>query len=216
VSGLSNATGRPARLSELSDEALMDRVAGADQEALSELYDRYQAVMYGLATRITTDVALAQDAVQEAFLGAWRNAGAYAAGRASVRTWLLSITHHRAIDLLRRRRATTTLPDAEQAAGERFSVPDVWPEVARALDAEAVRGAIARLSREQREAIEMAYFGGLTQAEIADRTGAPLGTVKSRVRLGLLQLRRQLTELEPSADEVSVAAEIAVGSETER
>ncbi|HUR15675.1 MAG TPA: sigma-70 family RNA polymerase sigma factor [Candidatus Limnocylindrales bacterium] len=175
-----------------SDEELIERLAAtADEVALSELYDRYQAPMYGLAMRITRDAALAQDAVQEAFVGVWRNADRYAAGRASVRTWILSITHHRAIDVLRRRRPTTTLPDTE-TVDEALRSPDVWPEVVRALDGDAVRTAIDGLPQIQRQAIEMAYFEGLTQVEIAERTGAPLGTVKSRVRLGLQTMRRSL------------------------
>jgi RNA polymerase sigma-70 factor (ECF subfamily) len=177
-----------------TDEALIQRLAAdADEDALSELYDRYQALMYGIAMRITNDAALAQDAVQEAFVGVWRNSAKYVSGRASVRTWILSITHHRAIDIVRRRRATTTLPETDTVDAA-LTVPDVWPEVARAFDGEAVRGAIGGLPQIQREAIELAYFEGLTQVENASRTGAPLGTVKSRVRLGLQQLRRQLEE----------------------
>jgi RNA polymerase sigma-70 factor, ECF subfamily len=177
-----------------SDEALLQRLAGsADEHALSELYDRYQAVMYGLAMRITNDAGLAQDAVQEAFVGVWRNAARYEGSRASVRTWMLSITHHRAVDVVRRRKATTVLPEME-GAEESLRVPDVWPEVVRATDADAVRAAVAELPDVQRQAIELAYFGGLTQVEIAARTDAPLGTVKSRVRLGLLQMRRLLED----------------------
>ena len=185
-----------ASMESATDEALLESLASdADQAALSELYDRYQAVMYGLAMRITNDAALAQDAVQEAFVGVWRNAARYTAGRASVRTWMLSITHHRAIDVVRRRRPTTSLPETDaMATDEALTVPDVWPEVARAFDGDAVRGAIAQIPPIQREAIELAYFEGLTQVEIAERTGAPLGTVKSRVRLGLQQMRRHLEE----------------------
>jgi RNA polymerase sigma-70 factor (ECF subfamily) len=175
-----------------SDEALIARLAaGADEEALSELYDRYQAQMYGLALRITRDAGSAQDAVQEAFVGVWRNAARFTAGRASARTWILSITHHRSIDLVRRRRNTTTIPE-DDAPGAAFTVPDLWPEVSRALDADAIRGALETLPDAQRQAIELAYFDGLSQTEIAERTGAPLGTVKSRVRLAMVQLRREL------------------------
>ena len=176
----------------VSDEALLQRLArGTDEQALSELYDRYQAMMYGLALRITRDTALAQDAVQEAFVGVWRNASRYSEGKASVRTWILSITHHRSIDLIRRRRATAAIPE-DEAPGDAFTAPDVWPEVVRAVDADAVRGALQTLPELQRQAIVLAYFDGLTQTEISERTGAPLGTVKSRVRLGLIQLRREL------------------------
>jgi RNA polymerase sigma-70 factor, ECF subfamily len=175
----------------LDDEALLDRAARGDQGALGMLYDRYQGLMYGLASRITGDSALAQDVVQEAFVGIWRNAARFSADRASARTWMLSITHHRAVDAVRRRRPVSELPDPE-VPPESMVVPDVWPEVNRRLDAASVRAAVSTLSDVQREAIELAYFGGLTQPEIAERTGAPLGTVKSRVRLGLLQLRAAL------------------------
>lgn len=177
-----------------SDEALIERLATtADERALSELYDRYQALMYGLAMRITNDAALAQDAVQEAFVGIWRNAGRYSTARAPVRSWLLSITHHRAIDLMRRRRPASPLPEDEVAVAA-LIVPDIWPEIARVVDADAVRKAMAMLPEPQRQAIQLAYFEGLTQLEIADRTGSPLGTIKSRVRLGLLTLRRELED----------------------
>jgi RNA polymerase sigma-70 factor (ECF subfamily) len=147
---------------------------------------------YSIALRITTDAALAEDVVQDAFLGAWRNAGRYVAGRGSVKTWLLSIVHHRAIDAVRRRRPTAELPERHDAPPAALTIPDIWPEVAGRLDAEHVQGALAALSQVQREALELAYFGGLTQQEIADRTGTPLGTVKSRMRLGLLAMRRTL------------------------
>jgi RNA polymerase sigma-70 factor, ECF subfamily len=175
-----------------SDEVLVRRVAiDGDQDALSLLFDRYQAQMYGLAMRITNDAPTAQDAVQEAFVGVWRNASKYLESRASVRTWMLSITHHRSIDLVRRRRSNVPLPEGDVTDAS-LRAPDVWPEVARAADARAVRAAIGGLSNEQRQAIELAYFEGLTQIEIATRVGAPLGTIKSRVRLGLMQLRRTL------------------------
>lgn len=196
MSGLATRVAADNAYSEAaSDEVLIRRVAvDGDQDALSLLFDRYQAQMYGLAMRITNDAAMAQDAVQEAFVGVWRNASRYIDTRASVRTWMLSITHHRAIDLVRRRRSNVPLPDTESADAS-LTAPDVWPEVARAADADAVRAAMSRLSDEQREAIELAYFAGLTQTEIAARVGAPLGTVKSRVRLGLIQLRRMLEDI---------------------
>jgi len=186
-----------AALAGVSDEELLERLAAtADEAALSELYDRYQASMYGLAMRITNDSGMAQDAMQEAFVGIWRNASRYAAGRASVRTWMLSITHHRAVDLIRRRRPASPLPETEGATlvAEAFWAPDVWPEVARAADARAVRTAMESLPDAQREVIELAYFQGLTQLEIAERTQAPLGTIKSRCRLALASLRRALEE----------------------
>jgi RNA polymerase sigma-70 factor, ECF subfamily len=182
------------RAAEPSDEALLERLAaGPDERALSDLYDRYQAQMYGLAMRITRDPALAQDAVQEAFVGVWRNAARYATGRSTVRTWMLSIAHHRAIDIVRRRRPTSALPETDAGPSEpALTAPDVWREVAQTLDRDSITAAMATLPDAQREAIQLAYFEGLTQVEIAARTATPLGTVKSRVRLGLLAMRRVL------------------------
>jgi RNA polymerase sigma factor (sigma-70 family) len=175
-----------------ADRDVLERVAAGELDALEELYDRYRTMAYSIALRITTDAALAEDVVQDAFLGAWRNANRYLEGRGSVKTWLLSIVHHRAVDAVRRRRPTTELPDRESTPPTALTIPDIWPEVAGRLDRDTVRGALAGLSEPQREALELAYFGGLTQQEIAARTGAPLGTVKSRMRLGLLAMRRVL------------------------
>src|SRR3954466_225854 len=188
---------RTATVSDDADRAVMERLANGELDALEDLYDRYKTMAYSIAYRITNDATLAEDVVQEAFLGAWRNAARYVEGRGSVKTWLLSIVHHRAIDAVRRRRPTTELPDLELPPTDSLIVPDVWSEVAVGLDAATVQGALAVLSDVQREAIELAYFGGLTQQEIAQRTGTPLGTVKSRMRLGLLAMRRKL-EGEPS------------------
>ncbi len=171
---------------------MLSRVANGQLDALEELYDRYRTMAYSIALRITSDAALAEDVVQDAFLGAWRNAGRYVAGRGSVKTWLLSIVHHRAVDAIRRRRPTTELPERDDTPPTALTIPDIWPEVAGKLDAEEVQGALATLSDVQREALELAYFGGLTQQEIATRTGTPLGTVKSRMRLGLLAMRRSI------------------------
>ena len=176
-----------------ADRAVLARIANGELDALEELYDRYKTMAYSIAYRITNDVTLAEDVVQDAFLGAWRNAARYLEGRGSVKTWLLSIVHHRAIDAIRRRRPTTQLPEREEVPPASLTLPDVWTEVSASLDAEVVRGALAVLSDVQREAIELAYFGGLTQQEIAARTGTPLGTIKSRMRLGLLAMRRSLT-----------------------
>jgi RNA polymerase sigma-70 factor (ECF subfamily) len=175
-----------------ADRDVLGRIAAGELDALEELYGRYRTMAFSIALRITTDAALAEDVVQDAFLGAWRNANRYLEGRGSVRTWLLAIVHHRAVDAVRRRRPTTELPDREAVPPEPLTIPDIWPEVAGRLDRESVRQALGVLSDAQREALELAYFGGLTQQEIAARTGAPLGTVKSRMRLGLLAMRRAL------------------------
>ena len=190
---VSAAPGRTTTPADDLDREVLGRVATGQLEALEELYDRYRTMAFSIALRITTDASLAEDVVQDAFLGAWRNAGRYAETRASVRTWLLAIVHHRAIDAVRRRRPTSELPEFDEAPPRQLTVPDVWGEVSGRLDGIAVRQALATLSDVQREALELAYFGGLTQQEIAARTGTPLGTVKSRMRLGLLALRRVLS-----------------------
>jgi RNA polymerase sigma factor (sigma-70 family) len=176
-----------------ADRAVLVRLADGELDALEDLYDRYKTMAYSIAYRITNDASLAEDVVQEAFLGVWRNASRYVEGRGSVKTWLLAIVHHRAIDAVRRRRPTSELPEtADTAVPAALTLPDVWAEVSAGLDADTVRAAVRSLSDVQREAIELAYFGGLTQQEIAAQTDTPLGTVKSRMRLGLLAMRRSL------------------------
>ena len=175
-----------------TDEQLLARVAALDPTAIEALYERYKNMAFALASRITGDQTLAEDVVQDAFLGVWRHAPQYAAERSSARTWMMSIVHHRAIDAVRRRRPVATLEVDDPSPAPALVVDDAWREVAGRLDRVAVVAAMATLSDVQREAIELAYFGGLTQLEIAARTGAPLGTVKSRVRLGLLALRDAL------------------------
>jgi RNA polymerase sigma factor (sigma-70 family) len=184
---------RVATVSDDADRAALERIARDELGALDELYERYKTMAYSIAYRITNDATLAEDVVQEAFLGVWRNATRYVQGRGSVKTWLLSIVHHRAIDAVRRRRSTVDLPERDDAPPPALRLPDVWGEVSSNLDADEVRAALASLSDVQREALELAYFGGLTQTEIAERTGTPLGTVKSRMRLGLLAMREMLS-----------------------
>jgi RNA polymerase sigma-70 factor (ECF subfamily) len=190
--------GRLASAADDADRATLGQIVGGDHGAIEILYERYKSMAYALAMRITADAALAEDVVQDAFVGAWRNVARYDPGRGSVKTWLLAIVHHRAIDATRRRRPTIELPDGEAPTPTSLTLPDVWPEVSRRLDRDAVVAALDTLSDVQREALELGYFGGLTQQEIADRTGAPLGTVKSRMRLGLLAMRRALSGAEPA------------------
>ena len=184
--------GRTASPADDADRAVLALVTAGQLDALQDLYDRYKTMAYSIALRITSDASLAEDVVQDAFLGVWRNAGRYIEGRGSVKTWVLSIVHHRAVDAVRRRRPTTELPEREDIPPRALRLPDVWDDVAAGLDREEIAAALTTLSDVQREAIELAYWGGLTQQEIAERTGTPLGTVKSRVRLGLLALRRAL------------------------
>ena len=154
---------RVATVSDDADRAALERIARDELGALDELYERYKTMAYSIAYRITNDATLAEDVVQEAFLGVWRNATRYVQGRGSVKTWLLSIVHHRAIDAVRRRRSTVDLPERDDAPPPALRLPDVWGEVSSNLDADEVRAALASLSDVQREAMELAYFGGLTQ-----------------------------------------------------
>jgi RNA polymerase sigma factor (sigma-70 family) len=178
-------------LAHLSDEALVLLAARSQQSALAELYDRYGRPAYGLALRVLRDEALAEDAVQEAFLGVWRTASRFVPERGTARTWILTLVHRRAVDLVRReqRRRTDPLDSAaEPGAG---SVDDeAWLRLQR----ERVQHALRQLPDQQREALELAYYGGFTQSELAERLGLPLGTIKSRVFAGLARLRELLGE----------------------
>jgi RNA polymerase sigma factor (sigma-70 family) len=181
----------PPPLAHLSDEALLTFVTRSDEAALAELYDRYARVAYGLALRIVRDPSLAQDAVQDAFLAAWRTAAAFDPMRGKVSTWLLTLVHRRAVDVVRRedRRRAGPLEDAPVAASEATD-EEAWVREQR----RAVQGALAQLPADQKEALELAYYGGLTQSELAARLGVPLGTVKSRMFTGLAKLRDLLGE----------------------
>ena len=186
----------PRDLAHLSDEALVALVARSDETALAELYDRFGRVAYGLARRILRDDALAEDAVQEAFLAAWRSASRFVPERAKASTWLLTFVHRRAVDLVRReerRRAESLSDEREEVVGATDEA--VWLRYER----ERVQGALRKLTDQQREAIELAYYGGFTQSELADRLGQPVGTIKSRMFTGLSRLRDLLAE--PELDE---------------
>jgi RNA polymerase sigma-70 factor (ECF subfamily) len=187
----------PSRdLAHLSDEALVALVARSDEFALAELYDRVGGTAYGLAYRVLRDEALAEDAVQEAFLGLWRSAGSFIPERAKASTWILTLVHRRAVDLVRReqrRRAEPLEGTPEPAVGSAEEA--AWLR----LDRERVQAALARLPDQQREAIELAYYGGYTQSELADRLGQPIGTIKSRMFAGLTRLRELLEDPERTA-----------------
>jgi RNA polymerase sigma-70 factor (ECF subfamily) len=196
------SSGVPEEASDAQSEAeLMRQVAAGEIGGLETLYDRYHAAAYALALRITTETGLAEDVVQDSFLGLWRNAGRYVEDKGSVKSWLLAIVRHRAIDSMRRRRNGVVIgEETEEPLPVSLTVPDIWPEVAGRLDAEQIRLALVKLPEAQREVIELAYFDGLTQREIATRTGAPLGTVKSRMRLGLVTLKRELMDVSDGRD----------------
>ena len=178
-------------LAHLSDEALVALVARGDEDALAELYDRYGRTAYGLARRILRDGALAEDAVQEAFLALWRTAHRFVPERARASTWLLTLVHRRAVDTVRReqRRRAEPLDGAPEPA-DGSAEEAAWLR----LERERVQAALASLPDQQREAIELAYYGGYTQSQLAERLGEPLGTIKSRMFAGLSRLRELLAE----------------------
>jgi RNA polymerase sigma factor (sigma-70 family) len=176
-------------LAHLSDEAVVALAARSDETALAELYDRFGRVAYGLAYRVLRDAALAEDAVQEAFLDVWRGANRFVPERARAASWILTFVHRRAVDVVRReqRRRSEPLEAAEIPTGDAAD-DAAWLRFER----ERVQAALKQLPDMQREAIELAYYGGFTQSELAERLGEPLGTNKSRMFTGLARLRELL------------------------
>jgi RNA polymerase sigma factor (sigma-70 family) len=190
---LSASVGRQehAAAREPSDEQVLEAVGHGDDDALGVLYDRFGRLAYRLAFRILRDRALAEDAVQEAFLAVWRSADAYKRERAKPSTWILTVVHRRAVDIVRREQSRRGEP--LEIAPEPTSDPADEDAVLRDRRA-AVQAALTELPGEQRQALELAYYGGLTQSELAERLGVPLGTVKSRMFAGLGRLRELLAE----------------------
>jgi RNA polymerase sigma-70 factor (ECF subfamily) len=180
-----------ARAKEPSDEQVLEAVGRGDDDALGELYDRFGRLAYGLAFRILRDRTLAEDAVQEAFLAVWRSADAYKRERAKPSTWILTVVHRRAVDLVRREARRRGEP--LESAPEPSTGPADEDAVLRDRRA-AVQAALTELPGDQRQALELAYYGGLTQSELAERLGVPLGTIKSRMFAGLGRLRELLAE----------------------
>ena len=183
--------------STLDDETLLRLIVQARAEALSELYDRYGRLVFSLALNSVGNPATAEEITQDVFLRVWQRARQYRAGRAKVSTWLTSITRHRAIDQLRRRSSRPeqhSVAWAEVVPGAEPTVNGPEPATALAMERERVRAAMARLSEEQRQVLAQAYFQGFTQSQIAEALALPLGTVKTRIRLGMQKLRDMLQE----------------------
>lgn len=186
------------RLVEMSDTELIGRAAEGDAQSLEILYDRYSSVVLSFAYRLVADRQLAEEVLQEAFFRAWQQGKAFNSGRGTFVTWLLSITHNLAIDEIRKRRRRPLKADSEEPEAFLATVPDtgagadVEDEVWLGTLRDTITVALRELPKAQRDAIELAYFQGLTQREIAERLGEPLGTVKTRMRLGLLKLRESL------------------------
>ena len=183
----------PADLSSLADEDLMQLVQRGQAAAFEVIYERHSRAAFSLAYRMAGSRGVAEDVTQDAFLSLWRSGARFDRARGSVRTWVLGIVHHRAIDALRRtfvherRRASDEGLEETLETGERTDV-----EAARHEEAATVRTALKRLPAEQSQVIELAYFGGFTHTEIAEMLQTPVGTIKGRMRLGLEKMRHAL------------------------
>jgi RNA polymerase sigma-70 factor (ECF subfamily) len=191
---------------QLSDKDLMRQVAAQADWALQMLYDRYFRRAFALAYRMLEDATAAEDCVQDVFLKLWQKPDLYNAERGAFSSWILTVVHHRAANDLRTRRRLAPLPTpfyapgGEESSSEETLVdprPPVEEQVVLAEEQAQVRAALADLSPAQREVLELAYYGGMTQSEIAAHLGQPLGTVKTRVRSGLKKLRANLEHLSP-------------------
>jgi RNA polymerase sigma-70 factor (ECF subfamily) len=179
----------------LACEELMELVQGGDPRAFEVVYERHASAAYSLAYRITGTRPAAEEVVQEAFLAIWRAGGRYDRSRGSVRTWIFSIVHHRAIDAMRRQFVHEGRRSADETAAERVEAPErTEVEAVRRAEAGRVRAALDTLPPEQMRVIELAYFGGFSHTEIATMIAAPVGTVKGRMRLGLQRMRHALEE----------------------
>jgi RNA polymerase sigma factor (sigma-70 family) len=190
----------PAEPAGTPDEALLQRVGAGDERAFRELFARYAAVAHALAFRLVRQAQVAEETVQEAFLAVWRTPERYDPARGSVRSWLMGTVHHRAVDAVRREQAQRRRADQAAALVPRVA-DDPTDEVLSALDLprerRLVQEALAGLPDEQRDVIHRMYFDGMSQSQIAERIGLPLGTVKSRTLLAMRRLRTNLGEVAP-------------------
>ena len=183
---------------EPSDEALLNAIAGGAVWAMDSLYQRYSRILYSLAFRMVADHQVAEDLLQDAFLAVWRRASTYSPQTGAARSWLISILHHRTIDYLRRVRRRSTIQEApleELELNESIAYPDAWDAAWQSVKSSQVRAALMKIPPEQRLVIELAYFQGWTHSEIAEGTQISLGTIKARMRLGLLHLKQILIQM---------------------
>src|SRR6185503_17892371 len=167
------------------DGALIASIRAGNQSAMAELYDRYSSIVYAVAMRVLGDTAAAEDVLQEIFMQLWRNPGTFDASRGSLAPWLAVIARNRAVDVLRKRRPQDDIENVTLSVE-----PDLAAEADRSRVAGKVRAVLSQMPALQRSALEMAYFEGYSHSEIADKTGEPLGTIKTRIRAGLMLLRK--------------------------
>jgi RNA polymerase sigma-70 factor, ECF subfamily len=168
-----------------ADLALVSGIRSGKESAMAQLYDRYSPIVYSVALRVLGDAGAAEDVLQDVFIQLWKNPGLFDSSRGNLGAWLSVIARNRAIDALRKRRPESEIADVIVSVQ-----PDLAGDAERARAMEKVRGALGAMPSAQRIALELAYFEGLTHTEIAAKTGEPLGTVKTRIRAGLLQLRK--------------------------
>ncbi len=169
------------------DAMMVSAIRSGDEQAMAELYSRYSGVIYSVALRVLGETAAAEDVLQEVFMQLWRNPDAFDASRGSLAGWLAVIARNRAIDALRKRRPEVDIDDVVVSCEPDMARGADW---SRALD--KIRGALTSMPPLQRSALDMAFFEGLSHTEIAEKTGEPLGTIKTRIRTGLLALRKVL------------------------
>jgi RNA polymerase sigma-70 factor, ECF subfamily len=167
------------------DDTLVSAIRARDEQAMAQLYDRYSPLVYSIALRVLGETGAAEDILQEIFIRLWHNPETFNASRGSLPAWLAVITRNRAIDSLRKRHSKTDLEDVKVSVE-----PDLASEVERSRVLEKIRSALGSMPQSQRSALELAFFEGLTHTEIAEKSGEPLGTIKTRIRSGLLLLRK--------------------------
>ena len=169
----------------LDEAALIERIRSGDETAMADMYDRYSGIVYGVALRVLGNTTAAEDVLQEVFLQLWRNPQVFDANRGKLPAWLAVIARNRAIDHLRKRPPEDDIEDLPISTGVNLE-----NEAALRLAIDKIRGVLAQLPQDQRRALEMAFFEGMTHTEIAAKSGEPLGTIKTRIRTGLLVLRK--------------------------
>jgi RNA polymerase sigma-70 factor, ECF subfamily len=179
---------RNAGNSSVEDQGLLSEIQSGSQDAMAVFFDRYSRMVYSVALRVLKDTGEAEDVMQEIFIQVWQNPGAFVSGRGSLGGWLVVVARNRAIDKLRRRRPSDPV--------ELFALPsstNLAQESERAFLLAKIQAVMAKLPEEQRISVELAFFEGLSHSEIAEKTGDPLGTVKTRIRLALIAIRKVLS-----------------------